>query len=211
MPSLRLCVSVVLRSYISHMFRLRRYASSLLAEQAAAYLRSRGVAARVVGHLVQDIAVFVPAYRGQGLELVILSDAQRDLARTLLDELETDPAQLDPDWEAGALPELSSAVFARHPIRCPACDADVSAHALDAVCRACAAPFDPLGLLVAQHGPEALADLYEHDAAAPPVSDDKRSLAALLPQPCKHCKHDLRALPARGRCPSCGALYDKTA
>ena len=181
------------------MIRLRRFTSRLHAEHAAIFLRNHGVSAVVVGDYVNQLFGGPLSPRMLQVELMLLDANKRDEAEHLLEEFEAEPIELDPDWEEQALPELAGLDLSAYDLTCPSCGYDLAG--LDPVgcCPECSAEYDAAGLIVARHGPEALASLF---ASAPEPTPIKRYT-------CPECRRDLSSFPARGRCPECGRLFDK--
>lgn len=180
------------------MIRLRRFASRIQAEHAAMFLRRNHINAIVVGDFVQSVwGVLTP--KMLQVELMLLDPDRREEAERLLDEFDQNPIELEPGWEEESQPELTGLDLSRFDLSCPGCGEDLSD--LDAVglCPNCSGEYDLLELIVARHGPEALEALY---AQAPTLQWVRRHR-------CKECGHDITALPTRGRCPSCGKLFDK--
>lgn len=181
------------------MIRLRRYASRLHAEHAAMFLRERGIAATVVGDFVNLMFGGPMAPRMLQVELMLLDPERRDEAEALLSEFETEPIELDPGWEEQAFNELAGADLSAFDLTCPSCLFDLAGLEPAGVCPECGGEYDAATIIVARHGPEALAAIFEQTPAPAPV----RRFA------CRDCRTDITALPTRGRCPDCGRLFDK--
>lgn len=181
------------------MIRLRRYASRLHAEHAAMRLRERGITATVVGDYVNLIFGGPLAPRMLQVELMLLDTERRDEAEAVLAEFESEPIELDPGWEDQAFTELAGADLSAFDLECPTCAFDLAGLEPAGMCPECGGEYDAAMLIVARYGPEALAAIFE-DAPAP---EPARRFA------CRECRADLTASPTRGRCPSCGRLYDK--
>lgn len=149
------------------MHRLARFVSVIEANALAAYLREHGIACEVVGHHVQDLAL---AYRylrkgaGGPYELMLLDKAQRADAELVLESFESEPVELDPDWEHVAERlDLSLLDPEACAIACPACGSELSLDERITACPACAAPVDIIQRIVDTHGPDALADAIVED------------------------------------------------
>jgi hypothetical protein len=181
------------------MDRVGRYDRILDAVQAADHLVAHGVLARVVG----DREVFGSlSIMGRGMfEVMVLDKAQVEQARALLEAWE--PVD-DVDW-AEAVPDLSRLDRALAPA-CPLCDGVLPMRADLERCPSCGGEVDVAELIVAAHGPEALAPCYE---VAPAPIDERRLLSARLH--CPRCHYSLEGLPLGGNCPECGGAYDKRA
>lgn len=197
------------------MYRLRNFRSPVLADAAARFLRAHGVLASVTPDGIAEGVHY--AYT-----LVLALESQRPDAEALLEELRDHPPQPEEGWEAAATPDLSRLDPALLP-DCPACGARLPADpALDR-CPACRAEADVCALLASAHGPELLADLMDSPdapaAGTPTASPAPKDTADTLPEDllvglplgCETCNADLRGLPVTGRCPVCGAPFDKRA
>ena len=188
------------------MIRVRRYNDPFVAEQAAQWLRSHGVPAEVVGHHVQN-ALPVTGLKFTQLDILVPLKEQKDEALRLLDEFERTPATLDEDWESQSTPDLSALDPSVFDAPCPSCAAPLPLDAALRVWPACAAPGDVGGARVARHGPGARAAGYASD---PTTDAGARAIDVVAyAGPCEPCGATLAGLPVRGRCPRCGALYDK--
>lgn len=185
------------------MKRVRRYQSEFDAQRAAAHLRASGVAAAVVGqHTATMLGVANTLHAFFGNDVVILIPSQLDQAAALLEELDATPAEPEEGWEdSAARPDLALLDESEYEIDCPSCREPAALDVSVERCAACGSAFDAVDRLVELHGPEALEGCYE--------SEELRFDPAELAVPCGECGYDLSGMPARDRCPECGALYDK--
>ncbi|RMD60893.1 MAG: hypothetical protein D6824_08725 [Planctomycetota bacterium] len=178
------------------MIRLARYASRIHAEHAAEHLRAQGVPVQVVGEHVQDMFA-VPTLKQLQMELLLLDPAQEERARALLEAFERSLGAAQLEGEAPR-PDLAKLDPAHAQVACPACGAQLRVEAERVRCPRCSEELDALELLVAQHGPEALAPCYE-----------AQQRVELRARPrCSHCGQALPDATVRGRCAACGSLYD---
>lgn len=182
------------------MIRVRRYSGRLAAEEAAEWLRSHGIPAEVVGDHVHAAHPLSLAPWAQ-LQVVVLHDAQRERAMVLLEELDATPIEQDVPLERAAWPDLSRLEGVSAPA-CPGCGAALPMDATLEHCPSCGAGVDVAGLIVAEHGPEALLAGYD--------DPDAESGAASGRGVCASCGGMLAGRGERGRCPSCGQLYEGT-
>lgn len=137
------------------MFRIARFASQIVAEQAAIYLREHGIDACVVGDLASQVALTYSAMKLGQHEVILLDSSQRADAELVLQSFHEEPIELEEGWEAEAEIDVSGVDFSRFPIHCEACGNDVSTFVRESVCLHCRNHFDAAALLLAQHGPEA--------------------------------------------------------
>ncbi len=137
------------------------------ANSASLYLREHGVRATVVGHHVLDVSMGYQVLQknsGGPYELMLIDPAQRADAELILDSFDTEPVELDADWEAIAeridLARLDPDALA---IVCAACSASLPLDDAVEACPTCAEPVDILQRLLDTHGPDALADAWIED------------------------------------------------
>lgn len=157
------------------------------------YLVQNGVPAQVVGGNT-DASVF--SFRNSGTyEVVLATDADAKLASYLLEQWGKDPVELDGELDDQALPDLSVLAPAMAP-SCPNCSTTLPLDASLEACPSCSEPVDVAGLIVGEHGPEALDACYE----ASPSSDELMSMGA----PEKLCTACGGPIGERGACGWCG-------
>lgn len=194
-----------------------RYQDHLLAQEAATYLRSQQIAAGVTGGLLSGHGPFAGAVKGQYLVMV---GERVNLARAkaLVRALDLARIELSPEWEDEAEPDLSLLDPKLVP-PCPACGGVISV--VGERCTCCGAEVDLVELVVAEHGPEALADCYPDPSEVWANLSESEQAALDLPlelttedwqaleMPCSRCGYALGGLPGRGTCPECGQAYDK--
>ncbi len=162
------------------------------------FLRRHDIGAVVVGDFNQ-VVIGRRAPKMLQVELMLLDHAQLDEAEALLIEFETQPIELDPDWEQESQPELAGLDLSELDLSCDQCGADLAAMPSAGACPACEREYDLTELIVSRHGPEALESLYE-GAQTPNLTKRDR---------CRECGGDITNLPTRDRCPKCGRLFDK--
>lgn len=205
------------------MIPVARYSSTVTAQAVAAYLRDNGVAAQVVGDLLAE----APNHRSMSmsaLDVVIASNAMLGRAKELVAEFHAQPATLEDDWEDQTRPDLSRLPASLAPA-CPACDVTLPMDEHLSACPACGAGVDVVELVIDRHGPEAVAPCFDA-----PDGPEPASVAHIEPAPalvgtggagarerganegppgiCRACGAALHASVVRGRCASCGTLYD---
>ena len=183
-----------------------RCTSLIEAETHAMELRTHGILARVLGHL--DPLSGVSPFRGEAAQYCVVIADQGDESDAMA-ILETVTAANDHDsaWEDQAQPDLSLLDPALAPA-CPGCGQLLVLALASDRCPRCAHAIDLVELVVAAHGPDALAGCY---ACSDPGNDLPEILLDQAPVQCPGCGHGLRGLKAAGACPACGAAYDKAA
>lgn len=170
-----------------------RFANPIEAMHFVAFLRDAGV---------PDARIFNQGepYPGLlGIDVAVGSDdATRGAA--LYEEFKRTPVvrDLNPDETK---PDLSALDPALAP-RCPRCRHRLPLEAVT-FCPSCGAGVDVAGLIVAEHGPEALAACYPSPASADDEGPDLQSH-------CPACSYSLVDLPREGKCPECGMAFDKS-
>ncbi len=186
---------------------VRKYQFAPHAEQAAAWLRTHGIPAEVVGDRVQG-AMGLPTLQWAQLQVVVLYKEHAEAAAGLLAELDAESEAAVDDLEASATPDLSRLVGALPP-PCPECEAPLPMDARLRACPACGAGVSVADLLVARDGPEALIAAYDGDAS--PEADREMPFLASRGAACTACGYSLEGHGDRGRCPECGQLFDQAA
>lgn len=185
------------------MERVRRFADELRADQAAAYLRAHGVAAEVVGHHTQRLLGMGHLRNPWTGFDVVVQRGGREQAELLLEEMERSTPQFEEGWEDEASRvDLSMLDESLHAVSCPECGEGLALDATVEACPECGESVDVVELVVQAHGPEAL-DGEVPSVARAPHRETREEMA------CGECGSDLSGLPVRGRCPGCGALFDK--
>ena len=200
------------------MIQAARYANHIIAHSAAAHLRANGIQATVVGDMLAE----APSARLLGVhcvDVVIASSEDLGRARELLREFHEHPATLDDDWEMDTAPDLSRADPALAPA-CPACERQLPLDAAIEACPECQAPANVVDLILRAHGPDALARCYDADDQDPALDTPNRPrlgsafmepiapVSGAMTRACRSCRRTLDSDQTRGRCPSCGTLYD---
>jgi Double zinc ribbon len=136
-------------------------------------------------------------------DVMISSKDQADRAAGLLHEMDASPAEFETGWEQSQTrPDLSRLDPALAP-PCPKCGRVLPMDSELSQCRACRAPVDVADLILQAHGPEALADAFDH---APMIPEE---FMRDSPVPCPKCGYPLGGLPLEGVCPECGGGYRK--
>ncbi|HRJ50243.1 MAG: hypothetical protein KF787_02525 [Phycisphaeraceae bacterium] len=178
------------------MHTLRRHLDPVHAQRLAAHLRSEGVVAGVL-HDITSMGGL--DFRAPGSSLVLLDRRDAELAEALIREYEADPptAPIDESMEDADVTRLDPAI----EVACPDCGGTIVASLDPRTCPACRGTIEVLRLVVEQHGPEALATLYEDDS--PGAFDDAAGVA------CPACGYWLGGLGRTGACPECATPYDK--
>jgi Zn finger protein HypA/HybF involved in hydrogenase expression len=185
------------------MIRVRRYESLFRARSAAEFLRTSGVPATVLGeHL--DTAVGMRWSLLPGYDVHVGGEADRARAEALLDEFEQHGVEVEAGWESAAAPDLSRLADPTIDVTCPHCSSSLPLDASLERCPVCRGEIDVPTRIAEQHGPEALTGCYE-DESVMRFALGSRSSAA-----CGSCGRALEGLSLRGRCPECGALYDRS-
>lgn len=205
------------------MIPVARYSSAVTAQAVAAYLRDNGVAAQVVGDLLAE----APNHRAMSmsaLDVVVASSALVGRAKELVAEFHAQPATLDEDWEDQTRPDLSRLPAALAPA-CPACEVTLPMDEHLSACPACGTGVDVVELVIDRHGPEAVAPCFDAPEGGEPagasviepapalagtggVGARERHAGGGPPGVCRTCGAALHASVVRGRCASCGTLYD---
>ncbi len=140
---------------------LARFASPIVAEHAASYLRANGVQAHVVGHLDVLSGVSPSLFHDGGQFIVVIADAQdREMAQLLLEEMADEPMELEEDLESAARIDLASLPGDLAPV-CPGCGVVLALDQRVHHCPSCGTSVDIEALIVDQHGPDAIADALE--------------------------------------------------
>ncbi len=190
------------------MKRVRSFHSLLEARAAAAYLLEHAIAATVITNDSDAVAlrnVTSRVTQGGAHDLYIASNDDHARSLELLEAFDREPADFTPEWEADAVPDLSRLDPALLP-DCPSCARTLPADPFLDACPSCSAEVDVGELIVARHGPDALADCYvDEPRQFDPEVVDRMSLV------CDGCGYALKNLGVSGRCPECGTAYDKMA
>ncbi len=189
------------------MHTVERFHNEMTATQVAAYLRTHGILATVIGNRTDMTGGLNGALTfGRGFFEVVISSKRLDqLAKAYIEEFLTDPPSLPDDWADEARPDLTRLDRALIP-DCPGCGARLHASRPLGPCIACRKEYDLLELIFAKHGPEALASCYEQTDPLSLVTDDEILAYAL---DCPRCSYSLDGLPMQGKCPECGHGFDR--
>lgn len=188
------------------MLRVASYNSSAIAHLAAAHLREHGIMAGVIDASMSVVTGVMATTFNRGMyELVIASKRDEERALGLIEELETNPPAIDPEWEDDVAPDLS--LLDRRLIPdCPGCRWPIMIARPLGPCQRCGTSYDVLEMIFEKHGPEALAPCYETEAPIANMSDQE--VCEILID-CPACSYPLDGLGVRGHCPECGARFDR--
>ena len=137
---------------------IKRYPHALRAQMAADELNAHGINATVVGGMLEVIGPYTGWSAGTPHGVAITS--KDDAARALVIIQELESTTPDDGWEHQSTPDLTRLDPALS-INCPHCHSDVRTALHTGICPQCAEPFDPVDLIVQQHGPDALANCYD--------------------------------------------------
>jgi rubrerythrin len=189
------------------MHRLRRYHSPLKARLAASHLQHHGIPATVGdSHTANTLGIGHLNLPFIGYDLFIAHKGLADRAAELLDAFETAEPMDTNELDLASEPDLSLLDPRDYPLSCERCTASLPLEDATTACPACGLAVDIVERLVMTHGPEALEHAYP-PADAP--DEHTRVTMEQMPLPCAQCGYDLAGLPASGRCPECGSLFDK--
>ena len=189
------------------MYRLRTYPDLVRAELAAAFLRREGVLARAFDTALDIAGPFAGSSMVGAATVAIAVERERARAAELLDQFDTEPIELDADWELDTEPDLTR-LDPSLRLRCPNCRHELPrGHGPAVTCPNCRTTHDLAALVLDQHGPEALAPCYPDDE--PPRFDDAALAAAAMD--CPACGSPIDNLPVTASCPRCGRGFDKRA
>lgn len=173
-----------------------RFRSPMHAVALCDYLVQNGVLAKVVGG---NTDAWVPWVRSSGpYEVVLGCKADAKLAAYLYEQFSSEPAEYESGLDDQALPDLGALDPSIAP-PCPGCGEALPLDAALASCPQCGASVDVAGLIVDQHGPEALSACYE----ATPSTDDLMAMQAAA-RSCVACGG---AIDEHGSCAWCGRRF----
>lgn len=199
------------------MIPVARFSSEILAEAAAAFLRDSGIPAMVVGQMLPETATVIPGHgiSTRALDVVVASESFRTAAKAALEEFHRTRPELEPGWEDATRPDLSK-LDPGILVRCPSCRHEQAAREINSACQECGVPIDVAALIVNQHGPEAFSACFDADEPPQPSTPagaviDHDPPRHAPPGVCAFCRALLPTAGARGRCTSCGTLYDTDA
>ncbi|MBO6740287.1 MAG: hypothetical protein JJ916_10540 [Phycisphaerales bacterium] len=188
------------------MLKLTSYNSSAFAHLAAAHLREHAIMAGVIDASMSVITGVMATTFNRGMyELVIASKRDEDRARELIEQLETNPPEIDPDWEDDVAPDLSKLDRKLIP-NCPGCDWPIMIARPLGPCQRCGTRYDVLEMIFDKHGPEALAPCYETE---PPLANMTDAQVCDIAIDCPACSYPLDGLGVRGHCPECSTYFDR--
>jgi len=190
------------------MLKVASYNSSAIAHLTAAHLREHAIMAGVIDASMSVITGVMATTFNRGMyELVIASKRDEDRARQLIEQLETNPPEIDPDWEDDVAPDLSKLDKKLIP-NCPGCDWPIMLARPLGPCQRCGTKYDVLDMIFEKHGPEALAPCYETEAPMAHLSDEE---VCAIPIDCPSCSYPLDGMGIRGHCPDCSVAFDRRA
>lgn len=194
------------------MYRLRTYPDLVRAELAAAFLRREGVLARAFDTAMDIAGPFAGSPIVGSATVAIAVERERTRAKALLDRFDTEPIELEADWESATDPDLTRLDPALR-LRCPDCRSELprsvgpklTSQAI--TCPNCRTTHDLAALVLDQHGPEALEPCYPD--TDPPTFDDAALIDAAMD--CPACSAPIDGLPITASCPRCSRGFDKRA
>jgi hypothetical protein len=192
---------------------LHRFTTHLAAQGAVKALRAAGFKATVVGDLTV-LGSGSTVNRAPLYDVVIDDTADHEAAGRVIEDFDANPMTADPGWEdTAAAPDLSR-LDPTLEIPCPICSFDLRALAPpsggDVTCPGCGGSVDLIRLILARHGPEALASCFPEpeDAIAAALTGSDAAVDA-APLCCSRCGYSLSGLPQVSHCPECGLAYSK--